>query len=71
MVVEVCFALMAAFMVLALVESYLVISLGVLLMAFGGSRWTKDSCGQHCPVHPLGRCQAVRRSSFWSASGPV
>jgi len=42
LVIEVCFALIAAFMVLALVESYLVISSGVLLMAFGGSRWTKD-----------------------------
>ena len=41
-VIEVCFALMAAFMVLALVESYLVISMGVIFMAFGGSRWTKD-----------------------------
>jgi len=42
LVIEVCYALIAAFMVLALVESYLVISSGVLLMAFGGSRWTKD-----------------------------
>ena len=33
-VIEVCFALMAAFMVLALVESYLIISMGVLFMAF-------------------------------------
>ena len=41
-VIDVCFALMAAFMVLALVESYLIISMGVLFMAFGGSRWTKD-----------------------------
>jgi type IV secretion system protein TrbL len=41
-VIEVCFALMAAFMVLALVESYLIISMSVLFMAFGGSRWTKD-----------------------------
>jgi len=41
-VIEVCFALMAAFMVLALVESYLIISMGVMFMAFGGSRWTKD-----------------------------
>ena len=41
-VIEVCFALMAAFMVLALIESYLIISMGVLFMAFGGSRWTKD-----------------------------
>jgi type IV secretion system protein TrbL len=42
LLIEVCFALIAAFMVLALVESYLVISSGVLLMGFGGSRWTKD-----------------------------
>lgn len=42
LVIEVSFALIAAFMVLALVESYLVISMGVILMAFGGSRWTKD-----------------------------
>ena len=42
LVVEVCFALIAACMVLALVESYLVISMGVIFMAFGGSRWTKD-----------------------------
>jgi type IV secretion system protein TrbL len=41
-VIEVCFALMAAFMVLALVESYLIISMGVLFMGLGGSRWTKD-----------------------------
>jgi type IV secretion system protein TrbL len=42
LVIEVCFALIAAFMVLALVESYLVISMGVLFMAFGGTHWTKD-----------------------------
>jgi type IV secretion system protein TrbL len=42
LVIEVCFALIAAFMVLALVESYLIISMGVILMAFGGSRWTND-----------------------------
>jgi type IV secretion system protein TrbL len=42
LVIEVCFALIAACMVLALVESYLIISMGVLFMAFGGTRWTKD-----------------------------
>jgi type IV secretion system protein TrbL len=42
LVIEVCFALIAAFMIIALVESYLIISMGVLFMAFGGSRWTKD-----------------------------
>ncbi len=42
LVIEVCFALIAACMVLALVESYLVISMGVLFMAFGGTQWTKD-----------------------------
>ena len=42
-VIEVCFALMAAFMVLALVESYLDYLDGrQFFMAFGGSRWTKD-----------------------------
>ena len=41
-VIEICFALMAAAMVLALVESYLIISMSVILMAFGGSHWTKD-----------------------------
>lgn len=41
-VILVCFALMAAGMVLALVESYIIISAGVLFMAFGASRWTKD-----------------------------
>jgi type IV secretion system protein TrbL len=42
LVVIVCFALIAAFLILALVESYVVISAGVLFMGFGGSRWTKD-----------------------------
>jgi type IV secretion system protein TrbL len=37
-----CFALIAAAIILALVESYVVLSGGVLLMGFGGSRWTKD-----------------------------
>jgi type IV secretion system protein TrbL len=36
------FALIAAAIILALVESYIVLSAGVLLMGFGGSRWTKD-----------------------------
>ena len=42
LVIEACFAVIAACMVLALVESYLVISMGVIFMAFGGSRWTND-----------------------------
>ena len=40
-IVIICFAFMAAFMVVALVETYIVISAGVLFMGFGGSRWTK------------------------------
>jgi type IV secretion system protein TrbL len=36
------FALMAAAIILAQVEAYVVLSAGVLLMGFGGSRWTKD-----------------------------
>jgi type IV secretion system protein TrbL len=42
LVVVVCTALIAAFVIVALVESYIVISAGVLFMGFGGSRWTKD-----------------------------
>ena len=42
LVIEACFALIAACMVLALVESYLIISMGVIFMAFGGTHWTKD-----------------------------
>ena len=41
-VILIAFALIAAAMILALVESYVVLSAGVLLMGFGGSRWTKD-----------------------------
>lgn len=42
LIVCACFALIAAFMIVALVESYIVVSAGVILMGFGGSRWTKD-----------------------------
>lgn len=41
-VIMICFGLIAALMVEALVQSYIVISAGVLFMGFGGSRWTKD-----------------------------
>jgi type IV secretion system protein TrbL len=41
-VIEICFALMAALMVVTLVQSYIVIAAGVINMAFGGTRWTKD-----------------------------
>lgn len=40
--VVVCFALIAALMAMVLVEMYLVLTVGVLLMGFGGSRFTKD-----------------------------
>lgn len=42
LIVIVCFAIITAYLILALVESYIVISAGVLFMGFGGSRWTKD-----------------------------
>ena len=42
LLILICFALITAFMVLALVESYVVISAGVLMMGFAGSRWTKE-----------------------------
>jgi len=41
-VLALCFALMAAFLILALVEAYIVMSAGTLLLGFGGSRFTKD-----------------------------
>ena len=42
LVILISFALIAAFLIVSLVESYVVISAGVLLMGFGGSRFTKD-----------------------------
>lgn len=41
-VIIICFALIAAEMVVTLVQSYVCIAAGVINMAFGGSRWTKD-----------------------------
>jgi type IV secretion system protein TrbL len=42
LVVLACFAMICAWMIVALVESYLVIAGSVILMAFGATRWTKD-----------------------------
>ena len=41
-IILICFGLVTAFLITALVESYIVISAGVLFMGFGGSRWTSD-----------------------------
>lgn len=41
-VILICFAVMSAEMILALVESFLIINMGVIFMAFGASRWTKE-----------------------------
>ena len=57
-VIEVCFALIAAWMVVTLVQSYIVIAAGVINMAFGGSRWTKDIAVCDRPLHCLGRRKA-------------
>lgn len=38
----ICFGLMAANMIEALIESYIVISAGVFMMGFGGSSWTSE-----------------------------
>jgi type IV secretion system protein TrbL len=38
----ICFGLMAANMIEALIESYVVISAGVIMMGFGGSSWTSE-----------------------------
>lgn len=42
LILIVCFALMAAAMIIALVEGYIIMNAGILLMGFGGSSWTKD-----------------------------
>jgi type IV secretion system protein TrbL len=41
-VVLLCFAFIAAFMGVTLVESYIVINASVLFMGFGGSQWTRE-----------------------------
>lgn len=41
-VLLICFALIGAFMIIALVESYMITSAGVIMMGFAGSRFTKD-----------------------------
>jgi type IV secretion system protein TrbL len=41
-VILICFGLMAANMIEALIESYVVISAGVIMMGFGGSHWTNE-----------------------------
>lgn len=42
LVVLLCFAFIAAFMALTVIESYVVINAAVLFMGFGGSQWTRD-----------------------------
>lgn len=41
-IIIVVFASIAALMIIALVKAYFVTSVGVVMMGFGGSRWTKD-----------------------------
>lgn len=41
-VILIGFAIMTALLICALVESYMVISSGVILMGFGGSQWTNE-----------------------------
>ncbi|MCZ2135885.1 MAG: P-type conjugative transfer protein TrbL, partial [Burkholderiales bacterium] len=42
LVMVVCFAFLAAFMAVVIVESYIIIGGSVLLLGFGGSMWTAD-----------------------------
>lgn len=37
-----CFTFIAAFMMVTLIEAYVVINAGVFFMAFGGSQWTRE-----------------------------
>lgn len=41
-IVLLCFAFIAAFMAVTLVESYIVINASVLFMGFGGGQWTRE-----------------------------
>lgn len=41
-IIMVCYAFIAAFMAVTLVESYFLINAGVIFMGFGGSQWTRD-----------------------------
>lgn len=40
--VVMCFTFIAAFMMVTLIESFIVINAGVFFMAFGGSQWTRE-----------------------------
>ena len=42
LIILVCFAFIAAFLQVLLIESYIVINASVFFMAFGGSEWTRD-----------------------------
>lgn len=42
-IILVCFVMISAIMLVALVESYVVVSLGTMLLAFGSSEWTRDN----------------------------
>lgn len=42
LVVLICFAFIAAFMGLTIIESYVVINASALFMGFGGSQWTRE-----------------------------
>jgi type IV secretion system protein TrbL len=42
LITAICFALIAAFLVIALVEMYIVLNAGVILLGLDASRWTSD-----------------------------
>lgn len=42
LLVEACYALIVACMILALVEGYFIVAAGILFMSFGATRWTSD-----------------------------
>jgi type IV secretion system protein TrbL len=41
-VVDCCYALIVACMILALVEGYFIVAAGIIFMSFGATRWTSD-----------------------------
>jgi type IV secretion system protein TrbL len=52
--IAICFVLCAAWMAIAVVESYFIVGASTLYLAFGGLRWTR-----HIAINLLGSCLAI------------
>ena len=47
LIIFICFTLIAAYLLVSLVEMYVAINAGVILLGFGGSRWTSNYATQY------------------------